>query len=1390
MTGAGTLYLVQVTKVPAEEMFVEKRLVLTADFTGRVLAVSAPQSTLFGFPGSELLGSCLADSVDLFADWRERSGEGQMQMLLLALLDKEQEMPGTSWRVRVHAPPSAHEGELPPLPGHVRTAKAKLSCSACLQVELDEDGDGGAIADSSTMGALGDDSNNQTSSTEESVVVPSGPSPPSTSGGSRLHITLWRRDLLSGVLELDEDLVVRRASPLAGLITGLPTSALLRKPLSRFLDLPPRAPTWDALVAVAHPHTHAHQHQHVHKKSALKATSDRGSISPVMAFIGPHPDSGTMRLIVQGVQTLGPGGRPKVALTVHPDTLYVGAHANLMRVLRLEGGADDSHRHRRSTDGATSVMCGRSTRAVSPMGVVAVKSKGLRVAEGASGDGDGVGEGTGAGGGAEGEGDANDGDNDAEEAGDDAEPHVSLHRQATSKSEFVEQWVRSLTSQMSGAGANAGRHHHGHHHAHPHQDSGIPQPAPQSRPGSGAHTDSAATAAAPVPAAEPARPDCGRSDGLDGMFALPMSLPQAGASSQLAAIPEAFALPDVDGIAAAGGVKGKRADAEQARRTVSGATVAIDGLVTKLPSRDIVEPPADGRDGNGKVPSGGRKGAEDDDDKSDLASENDASSVGDGSQAASAYSGTSDQTSVTEVVVDARRGRLLRALNKLLLGPSLMTHLNRLRLASYLIIAIMFLAHVISYIAITGLVKKQHGNVNIVYQQARAMDRSQLIVVRILSGTFCETNGVLRVALCANNLNYTIARLVKYINSMESYHQGVYLGLDTSRVTPLAPEVYKIWTTPAVDYQVFLDTQTPEVVTQRAGAWSLGNRFLAAARESLYLLPIHKANYTYHRTFSFLVYNGLGPLFTVYADSLDHLVDAAWESVRVLRTDLIILLIVEALLVQACCTACELLLVQRTETARSLGILAIVGLPGPVLRQLATSEIKVSFDSDDEGDGGSSLAGSDDDARMAPAGGARVGGNGTGGMESRRLQLPAAGLPEPGSRSNTDTRAQEMTTPPDSRMPTAEGGGNKAGTGRSAVSGDEDEPGSDSGNTRKGGLACRTFKALQMQGSKRTATRGSANGRKAADGGSGNQRLRINGKVLLPSRWNISKFTVPFLLWNLAVVLVYVITLAKLNGMQAPLASLNMASRVTYRYTRVRALSVALVISPSMRPLVRQLLSAEISTFESEYNALMYGGVPTSMVNGTFRHEVPAGTFASSSFAQAFFRAKGCMRADPTGCFKPGHRYYEVTHNGIDTMVRRMITEMRLLTDDADADATYNSTRTAFMSAVGPNDLYDGLQQGAQLFVDYSINQFNAVTKMHTILLMVSIGLVLGFFLFVLWPHNARLQRDAARQGALLSLVPAEMDVRAHVRGVLKRNGAAGRGRGGRQGGGNTVETS
>ncbi len=45
--------------------------------------------------------------------------------------------------------------------------------------------------------------------------------------------------------------------------------------------------------------------------------------------------------------------------------------------------------------------------------------------------------------------------------------------------------------------------------------------------------------------------------------------------------------------------------------------------------------------------------------------------------------------------------------------------------------------------------------------------------------------------------------------------------------------------------------------------------------------------------------------------------------------------------------------------------------------------------------------------------------------------------------------------------------------------------------------------------------------------------------------------------WFVGVLAVYAASLYMLQGMQGPLASLNMASHVVYRYTRVRAVGFA-----------------------------------------------------------------------------------------------------------------------------------------------------------------------------------------------------------------------------------------
>jgi hypothetical protein len=76
----------------------------------------------------------------------------------------------------------------------------------------------------------------------------------------------------------------------------------------RYLLLPGHPKSWEALMGGDK------------RKGALKS-STKGHISAVRAFEGPHPDAGTMRMIIQGVQE----ANGKVQVIVHPDTTFTGA---------------------------------------------------------------------------------------------------------------------------------------------------------------------------------------------------------------------------------------------------------------------------------------------------------------------------------------------------------------------------------------------------------------------------------------------------------------------------------------------------------------------------------------------------------------------------------------------------------------------------------------------------------------------------------------------------------------------------------------------------------------------------------------------------------------------------------------------------------------------------------------------------------------------------------------------------------------------------------------------------------------------------------------------------------------------------------------------------------
>ncbi|KXZ46278.1 hypothetical protein GPECTOR_45g148 [Gonium pectorale] len=286
--------------------------------------------------------------------------------------------------------------------------------------------------------------------------------------------------------------------------------------------------------------------------------------------------------------------------------------------------------------------------------------------------------------------------------------------------------------------------------------------------------------------------------------------------------------------------------------------------------------------------------------------------------------------------------------------------------------------------------------------------------------------------------------------------------------------------------------------------------------------------------------------------------------------------------------------------------------------------------------------------------------------------------------------------------------------------------------------------------------RGAAPGLTAGKGG----RLCVNGKELLPSHTNMTKFMVPFALWELTLVVIFAVSFVRLQGMQA--------SHVIYRYTRVRMAALLLVSSvgepPDAMAARRALLTAELDNLHSEYDTLMYGGLAKTQAGSVFTHPVPASTFESASFASNFFREERCFRWDQSQCYTPDSPYYEVTHHGLDVMMRRILAEMSLLAEDADADVAYNGTRYTTMYMVGTKDLYEGLQSSAQLFVDFSIDRYSQIKLLHTVLLVITIVFFVLYGIFLLRPYGGAVEREAGRLAGLLSHVPAEMDVAGHVR--------------------------
>jgi hypothetical protein len=80
----------------------------------------------------------------------------------------------------------------------------------------------------------------------------------------------------------------------------------------------------------------------------------------------------------------------------------------------------------------------------------------------------------------------------------------------------------------------------------------------------------------------------------------------------------------------------------------------------------------------------------------------------------------------------------------------------------------------------------------------------------------------------------------------------------------------------------------------------------------------------------------------------------------------------------------------------------------------------------------------------------------------------------------------------------------------------------------------------------------------------------------------------------------------------------------------------------------------------------------------------------------------------------------QVSRNGIDSMMRRFISEAFLLANDNTSDVTTSSDRFNYLWTVGRFDLHSGFYQATLVFVRDTLHSFNYVTNIHTALFVVS----------------------------------------------------------------------
>ncbi|GAX73356.1 hypothetical protein CEUSTIGMA_g809.t1 [Chlamydomonas eustigma] len=269
--------------------------------------------------------------------------------------------------------------------------------------------------------------------------------------------------------------------------------------------------------------------------------------------------------------------------------------------------------------------------------------------------------------------------------------------------------------------------------------------------------------------------------------------------------------------------------------------------------------------------------------------------------------------------------------------------------------------------------------------------------------------------------------------------------------------------------------------------------------------------------------------------------------------------------------------------------------------------------------------------------------------------------------------------------------------------------------------------------------------------------------------------SLPFFAWGIVIIAINAAGHAQLGTIANPIAIFNLVNSAHMRYLSGFALQMEMTLAPSLqlKERRREHLIAH-NSFPKEYSAMLYGH--SAVPNSTSPHYTLAAqgvTTTGTQGAYILFQDHSCLRSSQVSCLPSNSSIYQDTVNGLNRAVMAHEAAMNSTFLMSGPNPELNSTAIYTIWNLR-SDIESGLNLLNAIYYQYVLAVYNDVIIIQIIGLVISLTLMVIFYVCLLRPYLSEISKCRKRVAYLLSTLPIDVDVETLVkRAVTMESGAA-----------------